>query len=260
MNYKTVIWTLSAAALVGCSTAKVQHQLNTRLEEESRALTTGVVDALNLQPPERRDQFTVTALQFARQDQRIEGLPIKPFATQALVGGAANLMTASQKASEQKRARAEVRDRFALQDQLRSRQIRAGQKLLEVGIRQDEQHAARVRFWLKWLGGGSLILGGIIALCVFFPVAIPIIGRLLAWLVAKLPALAGAAGVVGVRAFDAVVRAIEQSKTTAESARLGNETGQFASGIDPGALSLNLSRFMDADHKALVRHRKARVA
>jgi len=41
----------------------------------------------------------------------------------------------------------------------------------------------------------TLGLGGIIALCVFFPFLIPIFGQLAAWLVLKIPALASVLGV-----------------------------------------------------------------
>src|SRR5947209_6162439 len=63
----------------GCThfAAKRAHA-RAQLEEHSRALTTAVVDTLQLQPPENRDPYTDFALRVAREDQRIEGLPLDP--------------------------------------------------------------------------------------------------------------------------------------------------------------------------------------
>lgn len=254
MKTKYVNSIASLALLAGCALPSRKATLDLRLREESRALTTAVVDVLNSQPTASRDIYTLSALEFARQDQRIEGLPLKPFATTALLATNTNLSPAIA-AQQQSEAKAEFRQRFHYQDQLLARATSVDEKLIASGLIREEERVARWRFWLKWLGGGSILLGGFIALCLFFPVAIPIVGRLLAWFVSKIPALAGTAGVVSVKAFDAIVRGIEQTKSTSTNVALGNDSTERAP-FDPSALHLNLSRAMDASHKALVRKRK----
>ena len=102
--------------------------------------------------------------------------------------------------------------------------------------------------------------GAFIALFVFcpalIPVIIPIAGRLLAFCVGRFPALAGSAGVVSVKAFDALIEAIEQTRASNNDApaRFGN---QLPAAHPTQELFLNLSRKMDAAHKALVRQRKS---
>src|SRR5438094_410616 len=75
-------------AATGCShTAAKHNKASEALTEESRALTTAVVDSLQSQPATNRDVYTTTALAFAKQDQRVEGLPLKPFDVPALLAG-----------------------------------------------------------------------------------------------------------------------------------------------------------------------------
>src|SRR5688572_14109407 len=87
MKTKYVLIMLFSILCTGCTYfQKKETRLTGILAEESKALTTAVVDVLHLQPPEERDRFTATALEFATQDQRLEGLPLKPFDARGLVG------------------------------------------------------------------------------------------------------------------------------------------------------------------------------
>lgn len=121
-------------------------------------------------------------------------------------------------------------------------------KLLEMGAKYEAEHNKSIvrRFW-GWLIS-TLGIGGIIALCVFCPAVIPIFARLIGWVVSKVPALAGAVGVVSTKAYDSVVRGIENAKK--EWGRSDAET----------VLHNNLSKEMDDSHKNLVRARRAAVA
>jgi hypothetical protein len=121
-------------------------------------------------------------------------------------------------------------------------------KLFEMGQKYEAARNRSIvhRFW-GWLVS-SIGVGGIIALCVFFPALIPIFGRLLGWVVSKIPALAGAVGVVSTKAYDAVVRGVENAK---------KEWGRSDA---EAVLHKNLSQEMDESHKRLVRVRKAAVA
>ena len=245
----------------GCSRLPRQHErLNAELAEESRALTTAVVDALNLQPGERRDEFTESALRLARQDQRIEGLPLQPFDLPVLLAQS-NAIAPAPSADQTTAAWRDLEQRFAAQNELLEREGVTSGALLQKGLETvREQNRVRVA-WTKRLLALGLPFAGLVALCVFFPAAIPLVGRVLAWLVAKIPALSSAAGVVSVQAFDAVVRGLERAKAASNGpSGMANRAGA------PGAPSLNpawvdllqerLGREMDASHKELVRYRK----
>lgn len=118
-------------------------------------------------------------------------------------------------------------------------------RLVEMGQKYEAERNRSIvrRFW-RWLIS-SVGIGGIIALCVFFPALIPIFGRLLGWVVSKIPALAGAVGVVSTKAYDAIVRGVENTK---------KEWGRSDA---EAVLHKNLSAEMDASHKRLIRARKA---
>lgn len=244
-------------------------QSETRLAAESKALTTAVVEVLNAQPASERSVYTATALEFAKQDQRLEGFPLDPFDVPALMAGFGLTNQTNLGAPTTKRAMAEARqeiqERFAKQDKLVAARERVAGKLQSLGVRAEEERNERITRWTK-LGGWSLgLAGAAVALFVFCPVALPIAGRFLGWVVGKLPGLASAFGVVSVRAFDAVVRGIERTKKESAAAPTISvaNTSEGSSRRDSAnflsELELNLSREMDGAHKALVRSRKQSI-
>ena len=249
-------------ALTACSRLPRQHQrLGAALAEESRALTTAVVDSLNLQPAEDRDRFTETALLFARQDQRLEGLPTRPFDLPVLLSVTNAITPAPNPASIAQEQNA-LTERFAFQDELIARHRAVSGTLIEKGIAAAQEQNRIRTIWAKraaWIG---VPLAALIVLGVFCPAALPIVGRLLAWGVAKVPGLAGFFGVVSVKAFDAVVRGIERAKNEVPAQKSGmantvDATGAPAPWVD--ALHTQLAREMDASRKQLVRQRKQRT-
>ena len=126
--------------------------------------------------------------------------------------------------------------------------------LLQIALALEAQKTAPQTQYQNWDDTFSLSLVALIAIILFFPAATPLAGRILASLVDQIPALAGPAGVVSVRAFDALVRAVERSKSTA---RLENASNTERS-LDQ--LLSNLSREMDRSHKRLVSVRKRALA
>jgi hypothetical protein len=268
-------------AATGCThTAAKRSKVNEALAEESRALTTAVVDSLQSQPVTNRDAYTVTALAFAKQDQRVEGLPLKPFDVPALLAGlgVTNDLPPLGGPPAIEAAREEVAARFEKQDELISKRAATEAKLIDRGVEAEAARNARITRWTKFGVFGTTLIGGAIALFVFCPIALPICGRLLAWLVGKVPSLASACGVVSVKAFDAVLRGIEKAKdaknaSTNLSASPVAPTVPVANTISTGdsrrgqekenwidQLHNHLSREMDAAHKALVRARKTTFA
>jgi hypothetical protein len=244
---------LASGLMSGCTHyAARREKVSIKLAEESKALTTAVVDVLQNQPSTNRDLYTETALTFARQDQRVEGLPLEPF---DVVG----LLTNSPAARE------EVTERFAAEEKLIAARAKVDEKLINFGERAEAERNRRIGWWTRVSTLGLGLIAGCVALCVFCPLALPLVGRGLGWLVGKLPGLASAVGVVSVKAFDAVVRGVEKAKKqnspvapTVPVANTFQTSGDSrrdkATWIEQ--LENNLSREMDAAHKALVRSRK----
>ena len=192
----------------GCThVASSRHRVTNQLTEHSRAFTTAVVDALQLQPTDQRDQFTSTALQLAQLDQRVEGFPLKPIPVEELIDP-----TGSQPQA-QATARADLASRELTVQKLLSKQHQNEERLLAFGERFEVERNQQRLAWFKRGSAALVIIGAFIALFVLcpalIPVIIPIAGRLLAFCVGRFPALAGSAGVVSVKAFDALVEAIE---------------------------------------------------
>jgi len=246
---------LAGGLITGCTHhAARREKVSVKLAEESKALTTAVVDVLQNQPTTDRNVYTETALTFAKQDQRVEGLPLEPFDVLGLL-------------TNSPAAREEVQERFATEEKLMATRAKAEEKLINFGERAEAERNRRIGWWTRVSTLGLGLIGGSVALFVFCPLALPLVGRGLGWLVGKLPGLASAVGVVSVKAFDAVVRGIEKAKkqnspvaptvSVANTQLLGDSRRDKASWIDK--LENNLSREMDAAHKALVRVRKGVV-
>jgi hypothetical protein len=248
----------------GCTHfAKTRSKTAAQLEEHSRALTSGIVDVLHLQPTERRDAFTDVALQLAQEDQRIEGLPLEPIAVGALVGIVDTNVSPVEAIAQRAVAREEVAKRITEARGLLAKNRRAEERLVAFGEQFEQtRNEQRVR-WFKRGTIVTVVLGGLIALAFFVPASIPILGRILAFCVGRFPAFAGTAGVVSVKAFDAVVKGIERMRNTTAPAvpsQFGNQIAggsQSAQSAQLAELQSHLSIEMDAAHKALVRERKA---
>ncbi len=273
---RVVLAGVAAGLLTGCThVAAHRERAQSRLREESRVLTTAVVDALNAQPMTNRDACATLALTLARQEQRIEGLPEKPLQVAPLIGEARSMIERGGTPLPAEPACGgmgdgpashALRERFAGQDRLIAEERRGERKLVALGVEKEAERNARISFWTRLTAWLALPLGGLVALVVFAPAALPLVGRVLAWVVARLPSMAGAMGVVSVRAFDAVVRGIERFKEDHKqgaSAEPGTDASQgqaknggSATGGPPAALLDHLSRELDADHKELVRCRR----
>src|SRR5688572_25897542 len=253
--------TAAFAALLfasGCTHVAKHHQRqNARLAEHSRAFTTAVVDTLQLQPHEHRDEFTSIALELAQHDQRIEGIPLDPISVAHLLGADNTNQSPAEAMSKQNAARTDLDRRLAEIQQLRTRLRASEEQLIAFGERfEHARNAQRTHLFQRGLAV-ALSIGTIVVLIVFVPASIPLIGRILAFCVMKFPALAGTAGVVSVKAFDAVVKAVEHVRSArSNSSQFVNQVDQDAP-VESGELEYHLSREMDASHKALVRQRKA---
>lgn len=218
-------------------TSKKAAENAAALAEESRALTTGALDALGHAPTNPPTALAKTLL---RQDQQIEGLPVHRIDVEAILAGQASALSAL--TNRMNRTEALLDDREKLRDEI----TQLNSRLVELGTKyEQEKNRGILRRVYLYLGFGGSI-AAILALCVFFPPAIAIFGQLLGFVVSKLPGLASWVGVVSVKAFDATVSGIEKAK-----AAIGNE--------GTAALEGSLSKSMDTDHKILVKIRKASI-
>jgi hypothetical protein len=251
-----VLITLVACAMTGCahksaSRARADKALtesNERLAEESRALTTAVVDSLNFLPADPKNSVRSpqsSALNLARRfavaDQEIEGLPLKRIPATAALAGDAN-------------AAADIENRFTEINSIRAHNKQLAQALrerdaalMELGAQFEAEKNKSLWRRIKTSIIGTLGLGGLIAFCIFCPAVIPIITRALAWIIGKVPQLAGALGVVGKDAFDAVVKAVGHTRDQLKSTN--SDTLH--------ALDSNLRTETDAAHKELIAQRRA---
>lgn len=59
-------------------------------------------------------------------------------------------------------------------------------------------------------------MGGIIAICVFFPFVIPFAGQAIGWLISKIPAVSSFIGLVGKASYERAVMAIQEIKVAAK--------------------------------------------
>lgn len=207
------------------------------LAEESRALTTGALDALGHAPTNPPTTLAKTLL---KQDQQIEGLPVHRIDVEAILAGQSAAITALTNRLNHTEALLDDREK------LRNEIAELNSRLVELGTKYEQEHNRGIlrRIYMSLGLGGSI--AGLFALCFFFPPAIAIIGRILGIIVSWLPSLASWVGVVSVKAFDSTVRGIEKAKEA-----IGKD--------QTVALETSLSKSMDDSHKLLVRNRKASI-
>lgn len=186
---------------------KQQEQLG----EESKALTTGTVDALEMAP--RDDKAVNMARELAKADQQIEGMPRKrlPVAA-ALADDPAALKEMERRLAAIPVLQAELAETMA---KLKERE---GQ-LQELGKKYEEERATKLRTRIKRWALATLGVGGIVALVVFCPALIVPFGHFLAFLVGRIPKLAGAVGVVAKKGFDEVVEGVGKARAAMKEAQ-----------------------------------------
>jgi hypothetical protein len=115
----------------------------------------------------------------------------------------------------------------------------------------EARNDAMIHDWQPGENSVTLAAAVLLIIVLLFPAAVPVAGRILGSLVNQVPSLAGPAGIVSVKAFDALITAIERSK---KSPRFENDANAVSSSRDE--LRANLSRELDASHKRLVRARR----
>lgn len=225
-HHKILTLLLTLSLLTACSWKRQKLQTQQaavttnqdRLDEESRALTTGASDALSYAP---RIPPTDLARDLLARDQQIEGMPM-------LRIDAAGILASNQQAM------ATLKNRYTTQDsllqernQLTSELEMTRSALVELGKKYEgEKNQSTIRKVWKW-ALGTLGIGGMIALVIFFPAILPILGGIVGWIVKMLPGVAKWIGLVGTKAFDGVVKGVgtirERLKKDPEKTYTGKE-------------------------------------
>lgn len=176
-------------------------QTETAITEQSRAMTTGALDALGFAPTNAPTEVARTLLE---RDQQIEGLPLDRIDVRPLIAQNSEAWNRLQVRFDFQSDL--LAERFALTAQNRKLET----DLIEMGTKYEAERNKSIvrRIWAWSLG--TLGIGGLIALGLLCPFLIPIAGSFVGWIVGMVPKLAGWVGVVGRKAFDQIVSGVEQ--------------------------------------------------
>ena len=218
---KACVVALSLIFLVtGCSNfGSKKTQLDNRIavydKKEDVAVqrfVTGAVDSLSLVPNTNKQTEVALAERFVRDAQDLVGTPPvgQRFNVPAMVTtNAAERAVALRVLTQQEK---QLIDDYLRKQQLVTKLDAAEDKLIEKGIIKEKEDNSNIvkRVW-RWLMA-TVGLGGIIALCVLVPGALPILGQVFAWIISKIPKLISFFGVVGQATIQNVVSGVSDFK------------------------------------------------
>lgn len=199
---------------------------NADIEEEQKALTKATDDALKFVPKDVStnnvisNAVTVAKITSAKNVE-LHGLPVKPINVEAIATS-----PAIDKSAEYKELLARLdREQKLLEDKARieAEREKLRDQLVDLGKKYEAEHNKSIitRIW-EWTMG-TIGIGGIIALCVLFPPALPILGSMLSWLIGCIPQLAHIFGVVGKNVLTNVTTGIEDFKSKLKNAPIEGE-------------------------------------
>ena len=220
------------------------------LQEESRALTTGALDALSFAPTNTPTDLAKT---FLRKDQQIEGIPKVRIEVEPLI-------TKDPVALEALGARLGYQDRLISERiDLEAKLQAAEGKLIELGKLYEAEKKKSIikRIWawsLVTLGTGGMIV--VLSLCPpLIPIVIGLAGRVLAALVSFVPKISGFIGVVGKQSFDAVVGGVQDIKTAVKVAKAQDPDKKYSHDEVLTLISTGLANKV-SDHDDIILSRK----
>lgn len=253
------LWPLCVTLSTGCtffkprldSNAQKMETTNVAIANESKVMVTGALDSLHLAPTNPPVTLAKTLL---TRSQELTGLPpIKErLDVQAIL--ATNLVALRDLEKRMKNQEQLVADRDKLQaenEQLKS-------KLVDMGAKYEEERNKGIvkRMW-HW-GLGTFGLAGTIAFIIFCPaVAIPLLGRLLGFMVSAIPSIAGFIGVVSHKVLDTTVQGVSNFKQAIANKGMAAELK--ASDVKE-MLKIELRQAQDQSHVDLIDARRAALA
>lgn len=179
------------------------EKIEEKLVEESKALTTGALDALSFAPTNKP---TDLAKKFLQRDQQIEGVPVERIDVVGILATNKASIDALDRRLEMQQQW--LQDRVKIEIEL----DKANDRLIELGRLYEEEKAKSMwrRIWAWTMS--TFGVGGLVALVVFCPAVLPVIGGLASFLISRIPALTNLLGLVGKSAFDATVKGVGNAR------------------------------------------------
>lgn len=128
--------------------------------------------------------------------------------------------------------------------------------LLKLGaIKEAEQNKSIIsRIW-GW-GLATFGIGGVIALCIFCPFLIPIFTQIIAWIIARIPSIAGFFGVVGKNVATGIVKGVGNVRATLQSV---DESKAYTASEVLELLDKNLKDATTPQEKVVIEHLREQV-
>ena len=215
--------------------AKAETQLKeaqSLVVEKQRQYTTATVDALTQPGSPSTNANVIVATEYAKGAQTLVGMPKERIDVTATIqqvqerldridASTTNLQAEVRQVliamtngpvAEMKKDIAQTSALLQKVETLEVKVQQAEDALVSKAAYEEKQGVKR--FWQKtgfWTKIG-IIAGGLVALCVFVPAVIPVLGSLLSWVIGKIPSLISLVGVVGRSTFDAVVEGVGNAK------------------------------------------------
>jgi len=191
-----------------------QVALSQEETEKSRQLTTAVVDVLGDEPVFIATPRSKLALEFAQQDQLIEGMPLKPIPVKsyielAISDNESDIEKLNNKINDLEESIAKFR-----KEKLDNKTDLDAQKeeLIKLGMLYEEENKKKawekVWSWAK----GTFGITGLIIIAVLCPAIIPIFAQMLGAIVKLIPSLASLFGVAATSTVDAVVKGVQNTR------------------------------------------------
>lgn len=218
---------------------------NVAIANESKVMVTGALDSLHFAPTNPPVDLAKTLL---ARSQELTGLP--PIGDrldiQAIL--ATNVSAIRDLEKRMKNQEQLIADRDKLQAKIDELQG----KLVDMGAKYEEERNKNIvkRVW-HW-GLGTFGLAGTIAFIVFCPaVALPLLGRLLGFVVSVIPSITGFMGVVSNKVLDSTVQGISNFKQAVEKKGM-TEVKEL--------LKVELRQAQDRDHVNVIDARRSALA
>lgn len=218
--------------------AEVQRQVT----EKQKQYATATVDALTAPGAPTTNANVIVATEYAKGTQTLVGMPMDRLEVTATIAQVqAKLEQVAESTTNLQAevglvwgaltngpagaARKDIAEASALLQKVEALEVKVQQAedaLVSKAAYEEKQGVKRfwqkTGFWSKIV----IVLGGVIALCVFVPAVIPVLGSMVGWVIGKIPSLISFLGVVGKNTFDAVVEGVGNAKKAVKETQVSS--------------------------------------
>lgn len=215
------------------------------LSERSKQLTEATYQTLVSPGSASTNPNVRLAVELSKENVAVQGVPDKPININPLLSDMRSIVSNAEVVSSNTSVPLEV----ALEEQflvhkgskeweefktslqnnvlLRQEYTKNQQKLQEVALpllsmgAKAEKEEVKT-FWKKtgFWSTTVIIIGGLIALCVFVPAVLPVLGSIVSWIAGKIPSVISTIGVVSTKTFDAVVEGYGNAKAQVKAMKV----------------------------------------